>query len=133
MQHQRYQYHNQYPMSDSPLCPQCDRKRTCSVNSNCWCHDFPPLLTASSERSCLCKDCLTANIKVKVDELITHKKHDEIAALGPVSTPKESIDYTINQDGLLVFTAWYHLRRGYCCGSGCQNCPYGKDSFHTRV
>ncbi len=25
----------------------------------------------------------------------------------------------------LVFTAQYHLRRGYCCNSGCRHCPYG--------
>lgn len=25
----------------------------------------------------------------------------------------------------LVFTEAYHLRRGYCCQSGCRHCPYG--------
>jgi hypothetical protein len=25
----------------------------------------------------------------------------------------------------LVFTEDYHLRRGYCCQSGCRHCPYG--------
>jgi hypothetical protein len=24
----------------------------------------------------------------------------------------------------IVFTAVYHLKRGYCCGSGCRHCPY---------
>lgn len=24
----------------------------------------------------------------------------------------------------VVFTAEYHLKRGYCCGSGCRHCPY---------
>jgi hypothetical protein len=24
----------------------------------------------------------------------------------------------------LVFTEDYHIRRGYCCGSGCRHCPY---------
>jgi Family of unknown function (DUF5522) len=24
----------------------------------------------------------------------------------------------------LVFTAAYHLRRGYCCNSNCRHCPY---------
>jgi hypothetical protein len=24
----------------------------------------------------------------------------------------------------LVFTAVYHLKRGYCCNSGCRHCPY---------
>ena len=28
------------------------------------------------------------------------------------------------ESGLFVFTASYHLERGYCCGSGCRHCPY---------
>jgi len=36
----------------------------------------------------------------------------------------EGEDYYINDDGLLVFTEKYLLERGYCCGSGCRNCPY---------
>jgi hypothetical protein len=24
----------------------------------------------------------------------------------------------------LVFTAAYHLNRGYCCNSNCRHCPY---------
>ncbi len=27
----------------------------------------------------------------------------------------------------VVFTAAYHLRRGYCCESGCRHCPYGEE------
>jgi len=23
-----------------------------------------------------------------------------------------------------VFTRAYHLKRGFCCGSGCRHCPY---------
>ena len=34
-------------------------------------------------------------------------------------------DYYINQLGNWVFTAAYHLQRGYCCNSGCKHCPYG--------
>jgi hypothetical protein len=37
---------------------------------------------------------------------------------------KEAEDYYILPDGRLVFTAHYLLKRGYCCGSGCLNCPY---------
>jgi hypothetical protein len=28
------------------------------------------------------------------------------------------------EHGLMVFTAAYHLKRGYCCNSGCRHCPY---------
>ena len=38
---------------------------------------------------------------------------------------KEGVDYYINEDGLLVFTALYHRKRGYCCGNKCKHCPYG--------
>ncbi len=24
----------------------------------------------------------------------------------------------------MVFTAAYHLKRGFCCDSGCRHCPY---------
>lgn len=36
----------------------------------------------------------------------------------------EGVDYVV-ENGLLVFTAAYLLKRGYCCGNGCRNCPYG--------
>jgi len=37
----------------------------------------------------------------------------------------ENIDYIINDNGNLVFTSQYLLKRGHCCTSGCLNCPYG--------
>ncbi len=37
---------------------------------------------------------------------------------------KKNIDYVINEQGDLVFTATFLLKRGFCCQSGCQNCPY---------
>jgi hypothetical protein len=32
------------------------------------------------------------------------------------------------EEALMVFTARYHLRRGYCCKSNCRHCPYRKES-----
>jgi len=37
---------------------------------------------------------------------------------------EEGEDYYF-EDGLMVLTARYLLRRGYCCEQGCRNCPYG--------
>jgi len=34
------------------------------------------------------------------------------------------IDYYVEK-GKVVFTAEYHLKRGYCCNSKCRHCPYG--------
>jgi len=28
------------------------------------------------------------------------------------------------EDGLMVLTASYLLRRGFCCDCGCRHCPY---------
>ena len=36
----------------------------------------------------------------------------------------EGVDYYFNEKGLITFTSKYLLDRGYCCGSGCRNCPY---------
>jgi hypothetical protein len=38
---------------------------------------------------------------------------------------QQGIDYYFNEQGLMVFTEAYHLKRGYCCQSGCKHCPYG--------
>jgi predicted GNAT family N-acyltransferase len=29
------------------------------------------------------------------------------------------------ENGFVVFTEAYHLKRGNCCKSGCRHCPYG--------
>ncbi|MEK6782527.1 MAG: DUF5522 domain-containing protein [Bacteroidota bacterium] len=42
----------------------------------------------------------------------------------PLSNLREGIDYYIER-GLFVFTSTHHLKRGYCCESGCRDCPYG--------
>lgn len=34
------------------------------------------------------------------------------------------------ENGLVVYTAAYHLKRGSCCGSGCRHCPY--EPRHSR-
>ena len=48
-------------------------------------------------------------------------------------TPKEKVDRASDElrpedfyyeGAYLVFTAAYHLKRGYCCNSGCRHCPY---------
>jgi hypothetical protein len=37
-------------------------------------------------------------------------------------------DYYVDERGRWVFTAHYHLVRGYCCGNGCRHCPYQGDA-----
>jgi len=33
-------------------------------------------------------------------------------------------DYYMTEEGYIVFTEKYHLKRGYCCQSGCRHCPW---------
>jgi hypothetical protein len=39
-------------------------------------------------------------------------------------------DYYSEGDAI-VFTERYHLRRGYCCESGCRHCPFGEDAANA--
>ena len=41
----------------------------------------------------------------------------------------EGEDFYYNEEGLLVFTARYHLERGVCCGNNCRHCPF--DHIHV--
>jgi hypothetical protein len=37
----------------------------------------------------------------------------------------EGQDFYLDEQGRLVFTEAYHLKRGYCCENTCRHCPYG--------
>jgi len=41
--------------------------------------------------------------------------------------PLQPGDFYKSPEGYLVFTEQYHLKRGYCCKSGCKHCPNGYD------
>jgi hypothetical protein len=37
---------------------------------------------------------------------------------------REGEDYYYNEEKLMVLTASFLMKRGYCCGNGCKHCPY---------
>jgi hypothetical protein len=37
---------------------------------------------------------------------------------------KKTIDF-YEENGIMIMTKEYHLRRGSCCQRGCRHCPYG--------
>ena len=41
--------------------------------------------------------------------------------------PLEESDFYFTPEGFMVFTEQYHLKRGYCCNSGCRHCPWKPD------
>jgi len=65
----------------------------------------------SRNRQCICQPCLQefqAKPKARSGE----------------SSPLQPDDYYFDRNNLMVFTATYLERRGYCCGNGCRHCPY---------
>ena len=36
----------------------------------------------------------------------------------------EGEDFYYNEQGYVVLTEKYHLKKGSCCGNGCKHCPY---------
>lgn len=41
---------------------------------------------------------------------------------------KEGEDFYYNTEGYFVFTAAWHVKKGYCCGNGCRHCPFDFES-----
>ena len=101
------------------LCPLCRQPNDCQLCTTtaykgpCWCAqtEIPAALLAQvppdqRNQACLCRTCVTT----------WHR--------APKAPPKILPGDFYFEHGLMVFTAAWHLRRGYCCGSGCRHCPY---------
>ena len=39
----------------------------------------------------------------------------------------EKEDFYYANEGYIIFTEKYHLKRGYCCNNNCKHCPYKKE------
>ena len=42
-------------------------------------------------------------------------------------------DFYNSEEGYIVFTEKYHLKRGHCCKSNCKHCPYGYDPKTDQI
>jgi hypothetical protein len=73
---------------------------------------------AKTNYGCLCCDCL-GKINAMVLQASTLTFPEDGADL------KEGLHYYL-ENGLMVFTEFYHIQRGYCCERGCRHCAYGK-------
>jgi hypothetical protein len=50
-----------------------------------------------------------------------------MSLFGDKTSELDPEDFYETPEGYIVFTEKYHLKRGYCCKSGCKHCPYGYD------
>jgi hypothetical protein len=57
------------------------------------------------------------------------RENSEMDDKPPAATPPALSPEDYYMEGpYMVFTAAYHLKRGYCCGSGCRHCPYREEA-----
>ena len=115
--------------TDSKLCSSCNSSFTCGMaTGNCWCYHFPPIFQPEPNATCICPDCLKTAIIARINDYVSTITPATALTNMAKNLPKVAnqidIDYYI-EGGLTVFTAWFHLKRGYCCKSNCRHCPYG--------
>jgi hypothetical protein len=120
-------------------CSSCGNDFGCGAEGDqgsCWCVDLPHLpLSSISSGDCFCPSCLNdvigaTQIRRTPEQSGRNSPRSSQQVLSAketqVTSPVvliEGEDYYL-EAGLIVFTARYHLRRGYCCDSGCRHCPY---------
>lgn len=112
-------------------CSVCHEAFSCGVDdAACWCATFPAIMPADFSQSCRCPSCLAIAISEEIDQAIIQRGCDKMVELArQYQTSKalqEGLDYT-TENGNMVFSKWYHLKRGSCCGNACRNCPYDKN------
>jgi Family of unknown function (DUF5522) len=55
----------------------------------------------------------------------TPRDENQAPAPGEAPRARDPLPGDFYMEGpYMVFTATYHLRRGYCCNSNCRHCPY---------
>jgi len=108
-------------------CSHCGETFSCGALSDeekCWCDQLPPIsLIANGASDCFCPHCLREVIQ-NPDRANDPRRVAPNNGVNSANTLVVGEDYYLEGDAV-VFTARYHLRRGYCCESGCRHCPYG--------
>lgn len=114
----------------SKLCSTCGTILICGstqVGKPCWCAAYPAIMDIDFQQDCLCENCLSKAIQGKIIEFIKISSQQEAIAAAHKYRGDDNliqgIDY-LNENNKIVFTKWYHLKRGSCCGNACKNCPY---------
>jgi hypothetical protein len=123
------------PGAQCPLCGgnnQCRMAKGLLYKGPCWCEEIiipnqvlRALAADHFEATCLCRSCLETLAR------LSHELDDPSAVLSKIQELIESSsraakeeDCYLDENGNVVFTATYHLKRGTCCGNGCRHCPF---------
>ena len=117
-----------------PLCGggnDCRVAKGCLYKGPCWCESAKVpgqvlrfLASQQPEPACLCGCCLGLVARLAADGVepaeVMRLARKEILRSGAGE------DFYLDELGRTVFTEAFHLKRGYCCGSGCRHCPYDR-------
>ena len=108
-------------------CINCGSSFVCNPEGKCWCKKMPEYLPETGNEHELCSSCKSNKVHslFKEDRQLKNSFLAQNEDRSLIHDLVEGVDFTINEDGFLVFSTYYHLRKGYCCGSNCVNCPYG--------
>ena len=115
-------------MKSSQPCSECGTPFACECASGaCWCNDYLVIMTSEFPWDCRCPSCLAKAIGRTIEARLTTLPLADAVMLAKQQPASgrllEHIDYTIEK-GSYVFSRWYLLKQGKCCGNGCRNCPY---------
>jgi hypothetical protein len=108
-------------------CWRCGAEFLCSAEgdaAHCWCEALPRISSIADGSDCLCAICLARVAREEARRPASEAQSgggDQV--VGHSAVLVEGNDY-YHDGAAIVFTAGYHLRRGFCCGSGCRHCPY---------
>lgn len=110
-------------------CSACGTEFACAAGDasiDCWCASLPAVVVPDIVRDCECPSCLTQRVGAQLDRMATllpTSRMLEISAPWRSGELCRHIDFEIEEDKY-VFSRWFHLKRGHCCGNRCRNCPY---------
>ncbi len=109
-------------------CKSCSKTFQCNAQcrSECWCIEYPAISHFDDAETCYCPHCLPLHIATQLETFIESNSTDHVIKFAKQyedKEPIEHIDYTVN-NGDIIFTKWFHLKRGDCCENGCVNCPF---------
>lgn len=107
------------------ICSRCHAVFTCGPSQEdgkCWCEGLPHVAPIADEQAgCFCPQCLSEAI-ARLNDPQTGPA-DVVNEQSSLPQLREGEDYYL-EGGAMVFTAAYHLKRGYCCDNSCRHCPY---------
>ncbi len=97
----------------------------------CWCQEIivpAQILNRLAEEwadpTCFCRHCLETIARIAREHEGAEEILAEVRRVIPQPEPALAPEDYYTEDGKMVFTTAYHLKRGHCCESGCRHCPY---------